>query len=192
MSIELQHISHSFQTDSDHLLNIAKVAFKYGSVKLRTGYQAKIVVDLYMSIECALKSLLCTRKPSQNAEEALRSIFRYRHDLKRLIKVVDPTSLSQSDCDFLKELNKKGVSLRYELDLFSLVSCELLSDDYEAFQIDTLYVEKLMGIADHVCSEAQTDYRSTFTSKPRLLTRKQMEREVHSLRDLLKRARNKK
>ena len=47
MSIQtqIQDISHAFRTDAEHQLIKAKTAFEHGSVKMRTGFQAKIVVD---------------------------------------------------------------------------------------------------------------------------------------------------
>ncbi|MEI6514244.1 MAG: HEPN domain-containing protein [bacterium] len=191
MNLELQHVSHAFRTDSGHLVEKARAAYKHGRVRMRTGFQAKIVVDLFMAIECALKSMMCTNAPSQDVETVLSAIFKYGHDLKRLLKAGKPKSLQSEEIELLNELNNKGVSLRYDLDLYSIVSSDLLCSDDVIFKIDPEYVERLMELAKRVSDEAQSAHKNAFSEPSRLLSRKQLEHEVRYLRSLLTRVRSK-
>ncbi|MEI6514289.1 MAG: hypothetical protein WCO51_13605 [bacterium] len=192
MNTELQHVSHAFRTDAGHLLNKATTAFEHSTVKMRTGFQAKIVVDLYMSIECSLKSLMCSTGSAASAEDALRDIFTHGHNLKRLMKSAGSKFLTPDDSKLLRELNKRGVSLRYDLDLFSLVTNELLCTDTVKFKIDPEYVRNITRIAEGLCREAQDSHKAKFPSDPRLMLSSQIENEIRELRKLMIRARKKK
>jgi hypothetical protein len=189
---QIQDISHAFRTDAGHQLIKAKTAFEHASVRTRTGFQAKIVVDLFMAAECALKSMMCSGGNYTSAEAALRDILKIGHDLKRLMRTATPSSVTEDDKKALRTLNKKGVSLRYDLDLTSLVTSELLESDSVDFGINEQYVRSLIQIVEKLSEEAQQRHRSKFGTQGRMMTKKQVESEVKELRHLLKAVRKKK
>lgn len=189
---QIQDISHAFRTDAGHQLIKAQSAFEHASVRMRTGFQAKIVVDLFMASECALKSMMCSGGSYISAESALRDILKFGHDLKRLMRAANPSGLTEEDKDALRVLNKKGVSLRYDLDLTALVTNELLEFDTVDFGIDEEYVKRLMSIVHKLNDEAQERHRTKFGTQGRVMTKKQVEGEVKALRRLLKEVRKKK
>jgi hypothetical protein len=189
---QIQDISHAFRTDAGHQLIKARTAFEHAPVRARTGFQAKIVVDLFMAAECALKSMMCSGGTYSSAESALRDILKIGHDLKRLMRAANPSSLTEDDKKALCTLNKKGVSLRYDLDLTSLVTSELLESDSVDFGINEQYVSSLIELVEKMSNEAQQRHRDKYGTQGRVLTKKQVENEVKELRQLLKAVRKKK
>lgn len=189
---QIQDISHAFRTDAGHQLIKARIAFEHSPVRTRTGFQAKIVVDLFMAAECALKSMMCSGGSYSTAELALRDILKLGHDLKRLMRAANPSSLTEEDKKALRTLNKKGVSLRYDLDLTALVTSELLESDSVDFGINEQYVGSLMELVERLKNEAQQRHKDKFGTQGRVMTRKQVEAEVKELRQLLKDVRKKK
>ena len=192
MGAELRFISHAYRTDAAHLLNKAQTAYEYSPIRTRQSFQAKIVVDLYMSIECALKSLMCSKDTTRNAEETLRDIFKHGHDLKRLLKKTRPKSVNDEDTNVLRQLNKKGVSLRYNLDLYSLVTNELLTSDNVQYQITPNLLNDLIRIAGHLSTEANNLHKEVFSDTQFGMTSDNMEHEIKEFRKLLKRSRKNK
>lgn len=188
MSIQsqTQDISHAFCTGAGHQLIKAKSAFDHASVRMRTGFQAKIVVDLFMAAECALKSMICSGYNYSTAELALRDIFRFGHDLKRLMRAANPSSLTDDDKRFLQKLNKKGVSLRYDLDLIALLTSDLIESDSVNFEINEKYVSKLIEIVDKLNDEAQVRHKTQFGTQGRVMTKELLKDEIEQLRKLLK------
>lgn len=192
LNSQIQDISHAFRTDAAHQLIKARSAFEHAEVRMRTGFQAKIVVDLFMAAECALKSMMCSKGTYDSSESALRDILKYGHDLKRLMVKANPSCLEEKEKTFLKELNKKGVSLRYDLDLTAIVTSELMDCDSVDFKIDQQYVDSLMTIVGKLNDEAQKRHKNHFKSQGRVMTKKQVKDEVEQLRKLLKNVRKKK
>jgi hypothetical protein len=189
---QIQDISHAFRTDAQHQLIKANTAFEHASVRTRTSFQAKIVVDLFMAAECALKSMMCSGGTYTSAESALRDILKIGHDLKRLMREANPSCLTEDDKGTLRTLNKKGVSLRYDLDLTSLVTSELLESDSVNFGINEQYVTSLSKLVEKLSNEAQERHWDRFGTHGRGMTKKQVEDEVKELRQLLKAVRKKK
>lgn len=189
---QIQDISHAFRTDAGHQLIKARTAFEHAPVRARTGFQAKIVVDLFMAAECALKSMMCSGGTYSSAESALRDILTLGHDLKQLMRGASPDSLADDDKKILLALNRKGVSLRYDLDLTSLVTSELLESDSVEFGIDEQYVTSLMELVQKLNDEAQQRHRDKFSTTGPVMTKKQVKDEVEALRQLLKVVRKKK
>jgi hypothetical protein len=144
-----------------------------------------------MSAECALKSLVCSRGSHASAESVLREILKIGHDLKKLMKVALPSSLAEDEKQILLKLNKKGVSLRYDLDLTILVTSELLQSDSVDFKIDADYVNSLIGIVEKLSTEAQESHKRRFTTEPKVMKRSEADQEIIELRKLLKDVRKK-
>lgn len=184
MNNELKHISHSFRTDSYHLLEKVRICLAHSSLCERTSFQAKLAVDVYMAAECALKSLICSARHRESAAEVLGSIFACGHDLKCLLKKTSCQCLSDDEKNDLRALSKKGVSLRYNLDLFALTTSEIVERDDVKFQINRNYLDRLILIVDKLCSEAQKRHMETFPDSNVLMSRKQLEEQVALFRAL--------
>lgn len=184
MNDELQHLSRSFKTDAVHLLEKAKAAFNHSNLRKRTSFQAKLVVDAYMSIECSLKSLLCSKDADQEATVVYANIRKLGHDLTKLHKCVGVVPITREDEAILRAATKRGVHLRYSLDLFNLTTCDALTKDSVAFTIDEAYVQRFFAIADRLSKHAQTVHTSAFPSSEELITSKQIESYVRKLRKL--------
>ena len=137
-----------------------------------------------MSVECSLKSLMCSKDNQQEAEVVYAQLRKLGHDLTKLLKRAGTVQITQSDKDFLRAATKRGVHLRYSLDLFNLSTCEIINKDSVTFTIDEEYVNRFFRIADGLSKQAQTAHRTSFASPPKLMTETQMESYVRRLRQL--------
>jgi hypothetical protein len=163
MNVLVQHLSHSFRTDAAHLIEKARHANTPKAPHLRTSYIGKLVVDAYMACECALKSMIASANEDKTGTEVYALIIKRGHDLNRLMKDVNPKSISDDDRKFIKKASKLGVKLRYSLDLFSVVTCDLIAEDDDVdFQIDQAYLKKFLSIADSLSKEANAQHKSVF------------------------------
>jgi hypothetical protein len=188
MSGEVQHLSHSFRTDAAHLIIKARCASKAKEApQRRTSYIAKLVVDAYMACECALKSMITSSIQGKSGVQVYREIWKCGHDLRRLMKQAGPKSITEDDRRFLKQASKRGVSLRYNLDLFSLTTCELLPDDQVTFQVDQKYFGRFLRIAVLLTQEADIRHLDAFRSVSKLMPAKDLKSYVKRLRGVSRR-----
>ena len=178
MSGEVQHLSHSFRTDAAHLIIKARCASKAKEApQRRTSYIAKLVVDAYMACECALKSMITSSIQGKSGVQVYREIWKCGHDLRRLMKQAGPKSITEDDRRFLKQASKRGVSLRYNLDLFSLTTCEL----------DQKYFGRFLRIAVLLTQEADIRHLDAFRSVSKLMPAKDLKSYVKRLRGVSRR-----
>jgi hypothetical protein len=163
MNTEVEHLSNSFRTDADHLLIKVHCANNPNkSPNLRTSYIAKLVVDVYMSCECALKSMIASSSHDKSGVEVYAAILKYRHNLWCLVKHANPKKLNKDDKKILQQVSKLGVSLRYSLDLFSLTTCEFLPNDKVNFKIDQAYLKNFLAVAKLLTDEANERHKKKF------------------------------
>jgi hypothetical protein len=155
MNTEVQHLSHSFRTDAAHLITKAHCANDHAKApNKRTSYIAKLIIDAYMACECALKSMIASSNANKTGVEVYRMIRHCGHDFRHLIKEAKPKKTSRADLDFLKQASKRGVNLRYSLDLFSLSNCDFIPNDSVGFHPDQPYLLEFLRIAEVLRSEA--------------------------------------
>ena len=118
MNLEVQHLSHTFLTDAAHLIEKARHANTSMAPNKRTSYIAKLVIDVYLACECALKSMIASANIDKPGAEVYARILNLGHNLKRLMKHADPKSIDADARNFLKQASKRGIHLRYSLELF--------------------------------------------------------------------------
>ncbi|OCQ23386.1 hypothetical protein A7985_05450 [Pseudoalteromonas luteoviolacea] len=91
-----------------------------------TNYRSKMVVDLLMSIECSLKSLLITTSNDEvSAKEAYKKARKCGHNLDKLAKLVINQSkykirIPSSNSSVFVELHELGVFARYSFEIWSI------------------------------------------------------------------------
>jgi len=95
------------------------------------AYFAKLYVDLLMSAECALKSLIISlSKKSETPEDAYLTARRNSHNLDKLYKEVELRAknriklLSKKEKDILLKANTIGVGFRYDITTFFFLAQE--------------------------------------------------------------------
>ncbi|AYA39020.1 hypothetical protein D3Y59_17710 (plasmid) [Hymenobacter oligotrophus] len=131
-------IASSFAADSNDFL------WRVGLLKDNrphdtTSFFAKLYVDLLMSAECALKSLIVSLSPaSETPEDAYLKIRRIGHKLDKLYEEVERRAsrrlklLTPKQRALLMEANTIGVGYRYDITTFFFLSRESRLD--RAFQ----------------------------------------------------------
>ncbi len=187
-NFEVQHLSHSYLTDAVHLALKAKVANTPSAPHLRTSYIAKLVIDAYMACECALKSMIASANHGDKGSDVYASILKCGHDLHRLVKKAQPKNINERERAFLKDASKRGVNLRYSLDLFSLTTCDLIPSDEIAFKIDQEYLKKFLSVAGSLANGADVRHKSVFKNGATpLMSQKQLKEFVAKLRAVSKR-----
>ena len=184
MQDEIKHLSRSFKTDAEFFIEKARVAFANSILKNRTSFQSKLVIDAYMSAECALKSLICSTHPDQRAEDAYTLILKCGHNLAKLLKHAGNVPLSDEDKSFLRVATKRGVRLRYSLDLFNLTTSEIIPNDQVSFKIDAAYVKRFFGIAEQLFEHSHQTYLGAISSEPKIMTLAEIEALVGRLRKI--------
>jgi hypothetical protein len=184
MNTEIQHLSHSFRTDAAHLITKAHCANDPAKApNKRTSYIAKLIIDAYMACECALKSMIASSNANKTAVEVYQIIRNCGHDFRHLIKEAKPKKTSRADLKFLIQASRRGVNLRYSLDLFSLSICDLLPNDSVCFHPDQPYLSEFLRIAEVLSSEANEHHvalgtTATFKSSRELLKYVQRLRKI--------------
>ena len=190
MNLEVQHLSHTFLTDAAHLIEKARHANTSMAPNKRTSYIAKLVIDVYLACECALKSMIASANIDKPGSEVYARILNHGHNLKRLMKDADPKSIDADARNFLKQASKRGIHLRYSLELFSVTTCELLQDDTVGFRIDQDYLKKFSEIGVSLAKEAKERHQrvcgSGTTSR---MTPEQLKEYVNNLREVSKKSR---
>lgn len=183
MNAEVQHLSQSFRTDAVHLIEKVRHANTPSAPHRRTSYIAKLVVDAYLACECALKSMIASANNGKTGTEVYALILKLGHDLKRLMKQANPKSIDDDARKFLKQASKRGVHLRYSLDLFSLTISDLIPNDDMRFRINQDYLVRFLTIADLLAQEANTRHKDVFGSgSTRVMSQKQLKEYVKKLR----------
>ena len=180
-------MSLSYWTDAVHLLVKVRLANRPDAPHLRTSYIAKLVVDVYMACECALKSMIASGTRDKAGPDVYRVILRCGHDLRRLKKEAHPQGISDEDAEFLKLSSEMGVSLRYSLDLFSLTACELIPNDSQSLRIDQSFLSRFIDIAKLLEKEAEARHKEAFgdgVTSP--MVPNQLKAYVECLRELSK------
>jgi|SRR5580658_2545823 hypothetical protein len=89
-------------------------------------------------------------------------ILKCNHRLDRLIDSAKPVRIRVEDQEFLRAASKQGVALRYNLDLFSVTRCSLLSADPISFRLDQNYLSQFLRIADLLRTEADDRHHNAF------------------------------
>ncbi len=187
MNAEVEHLSHSFRTDAAHLLIKARCANNsIGAPTSRNSYIAKLVVDAYMSCECAMKSMMASSSRDKSGSEVYTAIINCGHDLWRLIKQANPKSLNMDDRKMLKKATKIGVNLRYSLNIFSVTTCEFLPNDDVALKINQAYLVKFLAIAESLKDEANARHTKVFDTGKFFLLKKEVGKFVGKLREVTK------
>ena len=121
----LKHkLSTSFWSDSNDFLWRVQGLLN-GRPHDTRGYFAKIYVDLIMSAECALKSLIISLSDSNETPEDVYSKARsFSHNLENLYKEVESRAkgkvklLTKNDRKILLKANTLGVGYRYDITTF--------------------------------------------------------------------------
>lgn len=131
-------LSYSFWADSNDFLWRAGLLLKdrpYDS----NAYFAKIYVDLIMSAECALKSLIISLSlPTETPEDTYSTARKIGHNLDRLYAEVEQRAkrrvklLSPTNKRKLLKANTLGVNYRYDITTFFFLTQEDYID--RAFQ----------------------------------------------------------
>ena len=131
-------LSTSFWADSNDFLWRAGLLLK-DRPHDTNAYFAKIYVDLIMSAECALKSLIISLSlPTETPEDAYLTARRIGHHLDRLYAEVEQRAkrrvrlLSPADKNILLKANTLGVNYRYDITTFFFLTQEDYID--RAFQ----------------------------------------------------------
>lgn len=131
-------LSMSFWADSNDFLWRAGILLKERPYDTN-AYFAKIYVDLIMSAECALKSLIISLSlPTESPEVAYLTARKIGHNLEKLYTEVELRGkkrlklLSPRNKKILFKANKLGVNYRYEITKFFFLTQEDYID--RAFQ----------------------------------------------------------
>jgi len=159
-----RHLSHSYFTDSEQLLHRAVKSLE-DPLSLRTSYRGKIATDLIMSIECALKSLLCTSSPdSETVKELYSRLLGFSHHLTKLADALVSRSVTVPDGakPALDEIYPVGVRLRYALDTFTEIALgDKLPPSYDF--TEEAGMQRLNSLAETLSKFAKAEMQREFS-----------------------------
>jgi hypothetical protein len=125
-------VSGAFRRDGTELFYRAKLTQNWSDQGHSKAF--KLFVDLIMSAECSLKSLIISCSPSSEAPEAAYKVARSKgHILKKLgAEAISRENKLKSTIDLklLEEADKVGVHSRYSIEVLRLLSTETTEERF--------------------------------------------------------------
>lgn len=113
MSKELkEEIADYFLSDSSEFLKRYKVLEEN---QTHIGNRSKLLIDIIFSLECSLKALIFLESTC-TVNETYQKIIKAGHDLKKLLKMVDKSSIPEIATTIDENFQHFSISSRYTLD----------------------------------------------------------------------------
>lgn len=120
------HLARNFNVDGNLFIERYDQAAHTDSI-LNRSFRAKAIVDLSMSIECSLKSMICSlSKDSEKPSETYKKIRKLSHNLEKLYIEVETRSkgrfkIPHRNQNVFDDLKNLGVGSRYSYDVWFLL-----------------------------------------------------------------------
>ena len=164
------HLASAFLTDAnDFLWRIDRII--EGADQTNRSYHAKILVDMIMCAECALKStIISLSEKNESPEDAFKACRKHGHNLEHLFNEAKDRSSRRmkftdvKDLALLKEANKLGVESRYSNPLkFTLMNSDvmqrMLGDDIVNRVVNPEWIEGFRKVLTRLFLLADAAYK---------------------------------